>query len=578
MNQNPRLNVISPQQIREQLATLLHSTDFRVSPRIKNILAYIVEETLQGRAGDLKAYSIAVDVLGRDARFDPSTDPIVRVEMGKLRRQLELYYILNPDNPVYIKIPKGSYAPVFKTRDEGSSEYARAFARAGIDLPRELEEPNEPVAKALNQPDSQPDNPAGAAAQAGNGVSGPRPQREVPRTEIRPILAVMPIEFRGDDPDLPGFAKGLTESLLVELSYMHDVESLDGSIMSPDGRESQSLIERSRALGARFALHGTVQRSQDTLRVYIALSDTSSARRIWTEKYDLDSAVQSLLDIQDEVTSKIVGRIADEFGLINQFLLQETRNKELDQLGMYEASLRYNAWVWTFDKRDFIEAQKALEYCYELEPDNVMVCALLSDIYSSDYLLAYEVVDDCLDRGFALAQKALNIDPTHQLALWSLALNYQLRGDLTHINNTLAQIYPLNNTNPFLYLTLGIIIGMTKDMAEGKRLVEEALSINPHSPSWCRIMPFMYYYAHEEYELALGQALHINLPTCVWDPMLRAAGFAMLGRHDDARLAVEQLLEIEPEFQRKRQQLLYSMLINEKYVNMLDAGLTEAGL
>ena len=100
--------VISPQLVREQIALLLQSSDFRVSPRIKNILVYIVEETLQGRAGNLKAYSIAMEVLDRDARFDPSTDPIVRVEMGKLRRQLELYYILNPDSPVYIKIPKGS--------------------------------------------------------------------------------------------------------------------------------------------------------------------------------------------------------------------------------------------------------------------------------------------------------------------------------------------------------------------------------------------------------------------------------------------------------------------------------------
>ena len=65
MNQKYQAPAISPQLVREQLATLLHSSDFRVSPRIKNILAYIVEETLQGRAGDLKAFSIAVDVLGR---------------------------------------------------------------------------------------------------------------------------------------------------------------------------------------------------------------------------------------------------------------------------------------------------------------------------------------------------------------------------------------------------------------------------------------------------------------------------------------------------------------------------------
>ncbi len=96
----------------------------------------------------------------------------------------------------------------------------------------------------------------------------------------------------------------------------------------------------------------------------------------------------------------------------------------------------------------FIKAKIALEHCYELYPNNVMVCALLSDIYSFDYLLAYNMIDDNLDRGLALAQKALNIDPTHQLAQWSLALNYQLRGDLTHINNALEKNLSLKQQQP----------------------------------------------------------------------------------------------------------------------------------
>ena len=542
--------VISPQLVREQIALLLQSSDFRVSPRIKNILLYIVEETLQGRAGNLKAYSIAMEVLDRDARFDPSTDPIVRVEMGKLRRQLELYYILNPDSPVYIKIPKGSYAPVFKARHAGAAEYVETFKQVGIDPGPEIIQAAQPAQRL------------------------PKPLR----TEIRPILAVLPFEYRGMNPDMPEFARGLTQSILVELAYMHDVDSRDASLMNVEGLDSQSQLDLGQSMGARFALHGMVQPVQSIMRIYVALTDISTARRIWTEKYDLDPKGNRLLDVQDEITKKIVGRIADEFGLINQFLLQETRSRKLDELGMYEASLRYNAWIWTFDKKDFIEAQKALEHCYSLYPDNVMVLALLSDIYSSDYLLAYNVVEDCLDRGMALAQKALSIDSTHQAAQWSLALNHQLRGDLAMINNTLGKIYPTNNVNPFLYLTLGIIIGMTKDMEEGRQMIEEALAINPHSPSWCRIVPFMCHYVKGEYEQALGEALHVNLPACVWDPIMRAAAYAKLGRMDDAKRAVKQLVALEPEFQGKRKQLLYAMLVNEKYVKMLDEGLTAAGL
>ena len=534
----------SPQIIREQLERLLQSDDFRASPRLRNILAYIVEETLQGRAGDLKAFSIAVDVLGRDAKFDPSTDPIVRVELGKLRRQLELFYILNPANPIRISIPKGGYVPVFHYDSAGDG--------------RSDEEANE---NTTNK----------SSAKTNSSFTAPR-------TEIKPVLAVMTFEYRGQKQDLADFAKGITESLLVELSYRHDMEILDASMLDAGEVEGQSPADRLRGMGARFVLHGLLQDAQDMVRIYMALTDTSSARRIWTEKFDLPGSTNVLLDAQDEITGKIVGRVADEFGLINHTLLMETRNKEPDELGMYEASLRYNAWVWTFDRGDFSKAKAALEHCYELYPNNAMVCALLSDIYSSDYLLAYNMIEDNLDRGLALAQKALNIDPTHQLAQWSLALNYQLRGDLTHINNALEKIFPLSNTNPFLYLTIGIIIGMTKDLAEGKRMVEEALAVNPHSPAWCRIMPFVFYYAEGRYDLALGEALHMNLPTCTWFHLLRAAAYAKLERQEQAREAVQHLLKLEPEFESKRRQILYAMLIDEKWVKMIDEGLIEAGL
>jgi hypothetical protein len=45
-----------------------------------------VEETLAGRSGRIKAYSIAISVLDRDDTFDPQTDPMVRIEASQLRR------------------------------------------------------------------------------------------------------------------------------------------------------------------------------------------------------------------------------------------------------------------------------------------------------------------------------------------------------------------------------------------------------------------------------------------------------------------------------------------------------------
>jgi tetratricopeptide (TPR) repeat protein len=51
--------------------------------------------------------------------FDPQSDPIVRIEAGRVRRALERYYLTaGSSDPVVIRIPKGSYVPSFSRRTE----------------------------------------------------------------------------------------------------------------------------------------------------------------------------------------------------------------------------------------------------------------------------------------------------------------------------------------------------------------------------------------------------------------------------------------------------------------------------
>jgi hypothetical protein len=82
----------SPAAVREALERVCASEGFRKAPQLAAFLRYVVERTLAGDAASLKGYSIATEALGRGPDFDPQSDPIVRVEAGRLRRTLEGYY------------------------------------------------------------------------------------------------------------------------------------------------------------------------------------------------------------------------------------------------------------------------------------------------------------------------------------------------------------------------------------------------------------------------------------------------------------------------------------------------------
>jgi len=97
-----------------ELQRVLNSPDFPATSRNRRFLAYVVEKELAGATAEITAILVATRVFGRPAGFDPNKDPIVRIEAGKLRRDLETYYLKSGrSNPLRISMPKGGYRPEF---------------------------------------------------------------------------------------------------------------------------------------------------------------------------------------------------------------------------------------------------------------------------------------------------------------------------------------------------------------------------------------------------------------------------------------------------------------------------------
>src|SRR3954470_6197537 len=103
--------------IQAALDRVISSREIVNSGRKKRFLKFIVQEALAGHADRIKAYTIAVDVFDRAPSFDPVSDPVVRIEAGRLRRCLEHYYLTEGcEDRLLITIPKGGYVPQFIMR------------------------------------------------------------------------------------------------------------------------------------------------------------------------------------------------------------------------------------------------------------------------------------------------------------------------------------------------------------------------------------------------------------------------------------------------------------------------------
>ena len=104
------------------------------------------------------------------------------------------------------------------------------------------------------------------------------------------------------------------------------------------------------------------------------------------------------------------------------------------------------------------------------------------------------------------------------------------------------------------------------------------MKLNPYHPTWFHLAPFMDYYRRGEYENAFAEALKFNFPELYLDPMMRAAALGQMGRQNEAKAAVSQLLKLEPDFATRGRTLISRYVKVDGLVDTIIEDLRKAGL
>ena len=110
---------ITADMIRGQLDLLVRDEVFRSSKRSVAFLKYVVEQTLNGSADQIKERTIGVEVFGRDPSYDTNLDHIVRTAATELRKKLATYYVDEKHrNELRMGLVPGSYIPRFTLTEQ----------------------------------------------------------------------------------------------------------------------------------------------------------------------------------------------------------------------------------------------------------------------------------------------------------------------------------------------------------------------------------------------------------------------------------------------------------------------------
>lgn len=115
--------------IREQIDRLIQSKTFQTSEVHKRLLQYLADRALAGEADRLKEYTVGLEAFGKPPSYDPKHDSIVRLQIGRLRQKLAVYYQSEAHgDAVRVSLPKGAFKLVFEGNAGNGKEEANPKA------------------------------------------------------------------------------------------------------------------------------------------------------------------------------------------------------------------------------------------------------------------------------------------------------------------------------------------------------------------------------------------------------------------------------------------------------------------
>ncbi len=441
---------------RAQLARVLASPDFDATDRDRRFLSHVVEESLAGRADRIKAYTIALEVFGRDASFDPQTDPIVRVEAGHLRRALDRYYLsAGRADPLLIGIPKGGYAPRFEPRSLPPAETPEPPV-PGPALRRGSLYSAAVLALLL-----------AAAAGFGAGALLGRTGAPVIAAPDVPRLVVEPFETLDGGEAGAAIAASLGAELVTEVARFKDIVM----VARASGAEAG-------AAAPPYRLGGSVAADEGQLRVQARLERQSDGAVLWAENYRAVLGKEPPFAAEARIAAEVATAVGQPYGAIYQAAAAERAVGPKRPGDAYACTLAYFTYRVTLDASSYADARACLEAAVARFPDYATAWALLGQMRLDGLRWGFAPTTP-IDEALADARRALMLDPLNVRALQVKMLAMHLGGDIDGALRTGAVALAVNPNDTELMGEYGYRLALAGRWEEGCDLLRRALARNP---------------------------------------------------------------------------------------------------
>ncbi|UCF09315.1 MAG: tetratricopeptide repeat protein [Candidatus Bipolaricaulota bacterium] len=337
------------------------------------------------------------------------------------------------------------------------------------------------------------------------------PEVEVARDRTR--IAVLPLVNQSPDPEDEYFADGMTEELIYSLSKVRDLKVIAQTSSLAYKQTKKTVAEIGRELSIGSLIEGSVRKAGETLRITIQLIDVGSEEHLWAERYDRE--FRDVFAIQSEIAKEVAGalrvQLLDE--AVEKLAAEPTKNLEAYTLYLKGRHLmKLDLYVFHVGIPDWEKAVGCFEAALNADPEFALAWSGLADALCLSWFWG-NASDEFLARATAAADRAAALGPGLAEGYASQALVRWIRGSL----------------------------------GESERLFRKAIALAPRSAAPRRLYGKLLTQSDRK-----GEALVALLKAHEIDPLSAEANldlanhYLFSGRHEEARIRTETVLDVAP--------------------------------
>lgn len=539
---------ITVDEARDALKRILASEKFIRSKRSSELLTHLVEARLAGDTEKLKAFSIAIDVFGRDDSFNPDTDTLVRVQASRLREILDTYYLTEGTRDrIRISLPKGSYVVSFGRvecrpasaiePERPSFDGQRASAASGNGQGSVQAPSHAPARKPGKSSILRHARRRLAGGRPGLGLrhgvkrltASPRGQvtlfsvlgllalaalaayfgmpdysagKELPTGPRIGVLPVIDEAHKGTGRD---GKNGLTFQLLHDLVRFKDlyVVALEDQ-ETPDGAGPR---ERARAIDLEFLLRSSLRQEGDAMVLSAQVERVDSAQVMWANTYRRPLTPSGLFDAFGQMSGQVAAEVGSAYGPVQRQVRSRIRYRAQADTAAYHCMLRFYDYVANKSAKAHFLQRECLEATVKRRPDQARPWAMLSWIYGDEIRYGLNPRGtDAAKRALEAARTAVTLVPDDAFNLQYLAEAQILSRMDKLAEYNLAKAIELNPNDADLAATFAWQLAYMGKWQDAADYANKALQLSPAHPNWYRIVPFMVAYRNADYVTALSLA------------------------------------------------------------------------